>query len=204
MFTWSHPAQYSAVSIHAPREGSDLAPLVQHVPTGVSIHAPGEGSDLQSVAIAVFYHVSIHAPGEGSDTKRRIACTSPRFFQSTLPAKGATCTAGSQPSSPASFNPRSPRRERLLNPATSKYIIVSIHAPREGSDEGSGGPRMIRFNPCSPRRERPDGAGPLSPARRFNPRSRRRERPWINAGPVSPSTSFQSTLPARGATFVVP
>ena len=58
--------------------------------------------------------------------------------------------------------------------------VISIHAPREGSDRLPDWRECFRhdFNPRSPRGERP-----------FPPRS----------GPPD-SPQFQSTLPARGAT----
>ena len=59
--------------------------------TIISIHAPREGSDLASIsAIVMAERISIHAPREGSDPKSSI---SPRWkprFQSTLPVRGAT------------------------------------------------------------------------------------------------------------------
>ena len=78
-------------------------------------------------------------------------------FQSTLPARGAT----------------------LSGSRTSCRAIISIHAPRTGSDSVLRGDArcLIYFNPRSPHGERPE---------------RRRPRPT--------RTLFQSTLPARGAT----
>ena len=81
-------------------------------------------------------------------------------FQSTLPARGATRIPGVMPDN---------------------VFIISIHAPREGSDAYARRHAGQRFND-------------------FNPRSPRGERL------TSPSTAimrvlFQSTLPARGATY---
>ena len=56
------------------------------------------------------------------------------------------------------FNPRSPRGERLAKVANGGvHTVISIHAPREGSDNDDrpgfgGGPE--NFNPRSPRGER--------------------------------------------------
>ena len=78
-------------------------------------------------------------------------------FQSTLPARGATVRAKTAP----------------------RRIIISIHAPREGSD-----PRTISG---------------IRATGYFNPRSPRGERPvCILIGNIN--IIFQSTLPARGAT----
>ena len=61
--------EQNQISIHAPREGSDL--LTEHNNISVetiSIHAPREGSDRE---MAMDYRtrnpISIHAPREGSD-----------------------------------------------------------------------------------------------------------------------------------------
>ena len=106
--------------------------------------------------------ISIHAPRTGSDTK---PSTVPRChcrFQSTLPARGATCIRWGAPLFVAHFNPRSPHGERpIVTPAAAaqyqfqstlpargatlpddgerlRHGVISIHAPRTGSD-------MLRF-----------------------------------------------------------
>ena len=59
-------------------------------------------------------------------------------FLSTLPARGATVNVLSARSNSTYFYPRSPRGERLhtsCNVACS--MVISIHAPREGSDRGT-------------------------------------------------------------------
>ena len=56
-----------AISIHAAREGGDLANLFNSGRHGISIHAAREGGDVQS---AYNYHIlpiSIHAAREGGD-----------------------------------------------------------------------------------------------------------------------------------------
>ena len=77
------------------------------------------------------------------------------------------------------FNPRSPRRERRLS--TCSFVT------------------RMDFNPRSPRRERPRLPRCWRGRRYFNPRSPRRERPDKSA-PFGWRISFQSTLPAKGAT----
>ena len=102
-----------------------------------------------------------------------------QLFQSTLPAKGAT-------------------RDNAINIG---IILISIHAPRGGSDStwGAKNNTMANFNPRSPRGERlyrtidyatqeisihaPRGGSD----RKFMHRARIK-------------MIFQSTLPARGAT----
>ena len=123
-------------------------------------------------------------------------------FQSTLPARGATKS----------------RR------AHARKGQISIHAPRTGSDHGT--PRLTRaghdFNPRSPHGERHNLELQAGSHLHFNPRSphgeRQAGRARQNGGPhisihaprtgsdtraavrVTASQSFQSTLPARGAT----
>ena len=131
------------------------------------------------------------------------ACAS--LFQSTLPARGAT-------------------HQGVL--CRCKVRKISIHAPRTGSDDcpqpadshGSHfnprsphGERRSRgcsrrrsaahFNPRSPHGERRQGARKASVRGYFNPRSPHGERPCPPGG-ETPPTTFQSTLPARGATLI--
>ena len=145
--------------------------------------------------------ISIHAPRTGSDS----TCTQkgqPFQFQSTLPARGAT-VSNPQPSTGCiNFNPRSPHGERPANitdvdfsllfqstlPARGAtlfralqraHIVISIHAPRTGSDAiGRASRRACGY---------------------FNPRSPHGERHG-RVNRIALKVEFQSTLPARGAT----
>ena len=102
--------------------------------------------------------VSIHAPREGSDQMAQLYLMAGVMFQSTLPAKGATSILHDSGIYCISFNPCSPRRERpALVVALVAVVYVSIHAPREGSDDSYAPPfsYLYCFNPRSPRRERP-------------------------------------------------
>ena len=73
------------ISIHAPREGSDINRNFLHFKKIISIHAPREGSDLLKRHRKADEEISIHAPREGSDRPE----PEPRNFS-------------------ANFNPRSP------------------------------------------------------------------------------------------------
>ena len=130
----------------------------------------------------------------------------PKPFQSTLPARGATRAASQSQQPPADFNPRSPHGERHdgrrrtsaaakdFNPRSphgerpraasqsQQPPAISIHAPRTGSDD-------------TPRRRPP-------PADYFNPRSPHGERLSRFVYPHR-QCQFQSTLPARGATCML-
>ena len=127
------------------------------------------------------------------------------IFQSTLPARGATCRTpaarssrgtyfnprsphGERPPEPpaaaraaSNFNPRSPHGERLYARAEGhEKEAISIHAPRTGSDSRAASqsrqPPAISIH--APR------TGSDTCGKRFQIKRRR----------------FQSTLPARGAT----
>ena len=171
-----------AISIHAPREGSDA---VRHR------HKRGGHS------------ISIHAPREGSDRTREAAFSFALSFQSTLPARGATLVPRGKPATVSVFQSTLHARGATGINATQKALFafqstlpargativemyhlcgcekISIHAPREGSDP-------LRLSMSASYRD-------------FNPRSPRGERRWRTAT-LRPEIGFQSTLPARGAT----
>ena len=103
----------------------------------------------------------------------------------------------------ADFNPRSPCGERLFVRAVNSVRgVISIHAPRAGSDGEKAKPfgGALYFNPRSPCGERRNGADIYTaPRQNFNPRSpcgERRYRAKVTVG----KDIFQSTLPVRGAT----
>ena len=55
------------ISIHAPRQGSDILTMCLVERLSISIHAPREGSDEHEDAIHSYWEISIHAPREWSD-----------------------------------------------------------------------------------------------------------------------------------------
>ena len=150
------------------------------VATAISIHAPRVGSDAgHPVPARLDGRISIHAPRMGSDNEQEVAKTEAETFQSTLPGWGATRIGGFDGSvfkfqstlpgwgatlvRPVSglltvdFNPRSPDGERPFKPVGPKYGgYISIHAPRMGSDATIRQAAIIRayFNPRSPDGER--------------------------------------------------
>ena len=128
-------------------------------------------------------------------------------FQSTLPARGTTLCRGHCAATSSHFNPRSPHGERRrFKAATFVRVVISIHAPRTGSDLPGRFPSAAAayFNPRSPHGERPPRRG----------RTRRRNGISIHAprtgsdatvsGMTAEEFKFQSTLPARGATAPAP
>ena len=147
-----------AISIHAPREGSDTLRDAVDRRWDISIHAPREGSDGLQQPRRQARPISIHAPREGSDAYLRIARRQRRKFLSTLPARGAT-----------------PFQLLFVVP-----LLISIHAPREGSDVRGQmifGPLAGHFYPRSPRGERRGEPVFSRPPADFYPRSPRGERP---------------------------
>ena len=126
------------ISIHAPREGSDVS------------HAPQVGNG---------FHFYPRSP-RGERPGLRAGPLSLQEFLSTLPARGATGLLLPLLLGFRDFYPRSPRGERLKTCSyVAKYVIflstlpargatfvlvvvvqwifISIHAPREGSDVGA-------------------------------------------------------------------
>ena len=151
----------------------------EHLPA-ISIHAPRTGSDVKYVPIPLDMAISIHAPRTGSDAPPAPGRpeTSPYFnprsphgerhvtvvlplgegvFQSTLPARGATRHPHSRRYPQHHFNPRSPHGER---PSSSSASLLPAHFnPRSPHGERLRAPcgsfRYDDFNPRSPHGERP-------------------------------------------------
>ena len=202
--TYGERAQDAAISIHAPRTGSDP----RRSP------ARRRNAPFQSTL-----------PARGATRARKTRQSSFAPFQSTLPARGATCSSfafcptrrisihaprtGSdrwswrRKSIGRYFNPRSPHGERLSGGGkNSPPPQISIHAPRTGSDcRAEDFPRAVAISIHAPR----TGSDTETPADyikrecNFNPRSPHGERPE-DYGTKWRCWEFQSTLPARGAT----
>ena len=80
--------------------------------------------------------ISIHAPRAGSDVNEVAAARQEVIFQSTLPVRGATRRRSACPGHWLYFNPRSPCGERHARHQRKRpRLLISIHAPRAGSDE---------------------------------------------------------------------
>ena len=149
-----------------------------------------------------YFHFNPRSPrGERQANKRRSERGA--GFQSTLPARGATVVLSDYPLAPVPFQSTLPARgATAAREQLAACHAISIHAPREGSDAGE----LIRltteryFNPRSPRGERHNRAAYCHPRCNFNPRSPRGERP-SKQEEIRARRGFQSTLPARGATF---
>ena len=89
----SNPSDFllSAISIHAPRVGSDRWRRQRRSRLHeISIHAPRVGSDSDYETIKTQLSISIHAPRVGSDGIVAVQSYGGNTFQSTLPVWGAT------------------------------------------------------------------------------------------------------------------
>ena len=149
-----------AISIHAPREGSDDFPQF-FTPGSEEFQStlPARGATVAFLFDdGVQLKISIHAPREGSDGQPAFDDSANRDFNPRSPRgerrarwphrlgrsgdfnprsprgerryMGIMCTWGQQ-----DFNPRSPRGERLPEEdRIAAFVSISIHAPREGSD----------------------------------------------------------------------
>ena len=169
-----------AISIHAPRMGSDHDGVPDHVPSGlISIHAPRMGSDPMrrgyglgcwnfnprspdgerrmlvpaSSMVTVFQST---LPGWGATWSVYVPIWY-TLFQSTLPGWGATPAGWTTTPSRSNFNPRSPDGERPHHFQRHRQgRRISIHVPRVGSDPSTVDHSATRmdFNPRSPGGER--------------------------------------------------
>ena len=126
--------------------------------------------------------ISIHAPRMGSDYAPLICFNVCSIFQSTLPGWGATFQTTVKIPLLHYFNPRSPDGERrMMIREGSRRRLISIHAPRMGSD-----PVQL--------------AGTAANRGHFNPRSPDGER-HTSLVTCAFCCIFQSTLPGWGATI---
>ena len=104
------------------------------------------------------------------------------------------------------FNPRSPQGERPdANISKILQDIISIHAPRRGSDKSPNcGERVAGyFNPRSPQGERRFVGGLLGNRQQFQSTLPAGGATFHSAAYVARYVTFQSTLPAGGATTAI-
>ena len=215
------------ISIHAPRRGSDQSAGAPDIRWSDFNPRSPQGERPKKINVnPTIFHFNPRSPqGERPNQKypmmrhqnfnprspqgERLAVVSmDNFvpeFQSTLPAGGATAGGSENRSAGDNFNPRSPQGER-------RHQAYTLRAVRH-------------FNPRSPQGERPDSmVSPLLSDRHFNPRSPQGERQrlyekyindktisihaprrgsdFMTVGSTTTTHTFQSTLPAGGATIV--
>ena len=171
--------------------------------------------------------ISIHAPRTGSDATSRSVFSLSAEFQSTLPVRGATRGANLLVLKIIYFNPRSPYGERPgCGRAVTKPVLISIHAPRTGSDlhaDNLGGvdgisihaPRTgsdnslakleyvyASFQSTLPVRGATSGPLGAAAATNISIHAPRTGSDALKPPPPAPPLPFQSTLPVRGATKI--
>ena len=106
--------RYGIISIHAPREGSDImcwSPMRAGMVFLSTLPARGATQPFQLLFVVPLL-ISIHAPREGSDMFSFFSSSKFVKFLSTLPARGATQHFSRRPPPRTNFYPRSPRGER--------------------------------------------------------------------------------------------
>ena len=147
--------------------------------------------------------ISIHAPRVGSDRVSRGKGGRRLTFQSTLPAWGATHVFPFLQNLRQDFNPRSPRGERRAGGVISQpHVWISIHAPRVGSDDGLVASRFVLAISIHAPRVGSDEAA-FRVLLDFLDISIHAPRVGSDIMPYrirTSASSFQSTLPAWGAT----
>ena len=184
-----------------PARGATAALRPHSLPPSISIHAPRTGSDsFSSVLLHPRLDFNPRSP-HGERLSTISTGSNGSSFQSTLPARGATAPPGFQrPFEVISIHaPRTGSDQALL--LRSCNHTISIHAPRTGSDyrAAQAVANDLHFNPRSPHGERPIAGRGTAGQSHFNPRSPHGERLaqlWTSVD----GGQFQSTLPARGAT----
>ena len=172
----------SIISIHAPREGSDVVQNYgQAIMTAFLSTLPARGATGRHKSPRKEGYISIHAPREGSDGRSWATNPDHKTFLSTLPARGATPAGGVVGSHTKHFYPRSPRGERRrrsrrchchrhfyprsprgerpalsLQMAVEQALFLST-LPARGATKHSqaAGCKLEHFYPRSPRGERP-------------------------------------------------
>ena len=85
------------ISIHAPREGSDLQNIKRRASRrNFNPRSPRGERPPNDIIYSLNLCISIHAPREGSDSRYCTSCITAKLFQSTLPARGATTWRGNR------------------------------------------------------------------------------------------------------------
>ena len=184
--TSCHPSagERRAISIHAPRTGSDgTIHRCVFVQTHFNPRSPhGERRDYANdIVFQLIFQSTLPARGA---TRCRRQCRRSRGISIHAPRTGSDRTQLCYLYPTQNFNPRSPHGERhdRLHRGRSREPFQSTLPARGATAPASGrGRRCSDFNPRSPHGERL--------ARGYQ---------------INPATIFQSTLPARGATYSAP
>ena len=153
--------QIKAISIHAPRMGSDAVSWPSSWRgTRFQSTLPGWGATHAPRRRQPQLLISIHAPRMGSDPAFIIFLPKFKIFQSTLPGWGAT-GAGCRGEMAVRISIHAPRMgSDAVFAMPQVWWRISIHAPRMGSDHPArtGFEVIVYFNPRSPDGERLSGS----------------------------------------------
>ena len=124
------------ISIHAPRAGSDRVRAAAQTSTTVfQSTLPVRGATQATMPPALRPDFNPRSPC-GERPHQAAIHSACQGFQSTLPVRGATTSSQAARWYSSDFNPRSPCGERLFIVITPDTVhIISIHAPRAGSDQ---------------------------------------------------------------------
>ena len=148
---------HNQISIHAPRTGSDFLVTGTPCQSYFNPRSPhGERPSPAAGSAGARSHfnprsphgerhrgfimrrirecISIHAPRTGSDSCPFRACPRLDLFQSTLPARGATPSSGGEFRGGAFQSTLPARGATVLSFPLVLLCVISIHAPRTGSD----------------------------------------------------------------------
>ena len=146
-----------AISIHAPRTGSDAAGHQDEEHQGrFQSTLPARGATRNSPLSPSLGKFQSTLPARGA-TLRSILMMTLILFQSTLPARGATTRRRSQQCGQAPFQSTLPARGATLH-----HCLLLME--------------LLHFNPRSPHGERPAHTTSISGLNDFNPRSPHGER----------------------------
>ena len=146
--------------------------------------------------------ITIHAPREGSDAGSASESTEAPAFLSTLPARGATWAEAAAAARERPFLSTLPARGAtgVQQGVVGAQVLISIHAPREGSDGVLMYPPSRQKISIHAPREGSDGlsAHPTHAAAHFYPRSPRGERPHAPSKPF-PQSGISIHAPREGS-----
>ena len=193
-----------AISIHAPRTGSDAAFLSLFSNQEISIHAPRTGSDDAKRVLDVLVGISIHAPRTGSDPLPAVQAVRHGYFNPRSPhgeRHPSLCPKAARRS--GHFNPRSPHGERHFS-GVHRAVKGAFQStlPARGATLRSAGahPALDLFQSTLPARGATRSPSGQLTAQLFQSTLPARGATTGRAASRSPRSQFQSTLPARGAT----
>ena len=124
-----------AISIHAPRTGSDNSITDKETLLEFQSTLPARGATILPFEVIFFETISIHAPRTGSDVDNGLFNEDDIAISIHAPRTGSDYIFYISILVLYNFNPRSPHGERRTGQGNIRLLyMISIHAPRTGSD----------------------------------------------------------------------